>query len=135
MSNSRNRGARRARAAVSQLVEMFPAAFARFDRKPLKLGIRKDLLARGISIRTIASGLGSYCHSIDYLGAMKTGAARIDLDGNAAGVVTADEAEDAARKLTEAIARAKAAARKAWAKAKMAKKAKKAEKVAESRAA
>src|SRR4051812_37844621 len=102
MGTHKNRRAREAYAAVGLLVETFPAAFVRINRRPLKLGIHDDLLARGIATDVVKAGLGSYCRSTGYLEAMKAGAARIDLDGNAAGVVTPDDAEHAARKRAEA---------------------------------
>jgi sRNA-binding protein len=98
-----------AHAAVDALVATFPAAFDRFDRRPLKLGIAADLLARGIAADIIRAALGSYCRSPAYLRRMQAGAARIDLDGNPAGVVTAEDAEHAARKLAETAERAKQA--------------------------
>jgi hypothetical protein len=52
--------ARKAQAAISLLIEKFPAAFVRFgERKPLKLGIGLDLQARGIAKGTVAAGLGA----------------------------------------------------------------------------
>jgi sRNA-binding protein len=48
--------------------------------------------------------LAIYCTSIAYLRQMREGAARIGLDGEPAGVVTADEAEDAARRLADYMA-------------------------------
>jgi ProP effector len=119
MSQSSSR-ARRARAAIDLMIEKFPAAFVRYgERKPLKLDIRADLLAHGIAKDVIAAALGSYCHNVGYLGAVKAGAARVDLGGNAAGIVTAEEAKHAAQQLAEAVEGAKltAAARKAAEKA------------------
>jgi sRNA-binding protein len=67
-------------------VETLPAAFTSFGRKPLKLGIHDDLIARGGAPDVITKGLESYCSSTGYLNATKAGTARIDLDGNAAGM-------------------------------------------------
>jgi ProP effector len=94
--NNRRRAA--AHAAIIRLVETFPTAFFRTGRKPLKLGIADDLLARGIAPDVITKGLASYCSSTGYLTATKAGAARIDLDGRAVGTVTGDEAEHAGPK-------------------------------------
>ena len=99
----------RARAAVDALVAAFPAAFDRFDRKPLKLGIAEDLAARGIAADAVRVALGSYCRSPDYWRRVTAGTPRVDLDGNPAGEVTAVDAEYAARKLTEAAEQAKLA--------------------------
>src|SRR5215467_4944494 len=94
-------------AAVTALIEMFPAAFTSTARKPLKLGIRDDLIARGIAAEVATKVLAAYCTSTGYLNATKAGAARIDLDGNEVGAVTAEEAEHAAQKLAVAAERAK----------------------------
>ena len=102
------------RAAVGTLVETFPGAFAFINRKPLKLGIHDDLLARGIAMDVIKPGLGAYCGGGRYLRWLQAGSTRIDLDGNPAGVVTAQDAEHAVKKLAELAAREekKAAGRK-----------------------
>ena len=94
-------------AALTALVAAFPTAFFRAGRKPLKLGIHDDLIARGVAQDVIQRGLSSYCQSVGYLAALKTGAARIDLDGNAVGTITADEASHAAQKLAAADERAR----------------------------
>jgi sRNA-binding protein len=60
-----------ARAAVDLLAQTFPAAFNRYDRKPLKLGVAEDLLARGIAPDVIKTGLRRYCHGADYLRRMQ----------------------------------------------------------------
>jgi ProP effector len=96
-----------AQAAIAALIESFPAAFASTGRKPLKLGIRDDLIARGIAAEVATKGLAAYCTSTGYLNATKAGAVRIDLDGNEVGAVTAKEAEHAAQKLAAAAERAK----------------------------
>ena len=96
----------KAYAAVDLLVATFPAAFTRFDRKPLKLGIDHDLIERGIALACVRAGVATYCRSNSYLAALQTGAPRLDLDGNPAGVVTADDASFAAGKLAEAAERA-----------------------------
>jgi ProP effector len=104
---SSNKHHREARTALNKLAKRFPAAFALSNRKPLKLGIRDDLLARGVAPEVASAGLRLYCWNGRYFKAVKAGAPRIDLDGNPAGVVTADEAEHAARKLVEMDAREK----------------------------
>jgi ProP effector len=96
-----------AQAAITALIEAFPAAFTSTGRRPLKLGIHDDLLARGIAADVATKGLAAYCTSTGYLTATKAGAPRIDLDGNAAGTVTAEEAEHAVAKLAAAAERAK----------------------------
>ena len=82
------------------LCERFPRTFARnpSGRQPLKLGIDRDLVARlgGIVSRSaLKRALGIYTSCLEYRATLIEGAARIDLDGNPAGAVTADEAEHA----------------------------------------
>jgi ProP effector len=102
-------------AAISLLAERFPKCFAVFEqrRKPLKLGIHLDLqaaLGAIIAPDELGRALRYYCGNVGYLRATSEGAARYDLDGNVAGVVTAKEAAHA---LAQIAARAaKAAARK-----------------------
>ena len=79
------------------LCERFPRTFARnpAERPPLKRGIDRDLVARldGLSSRTaLKRVLGGYTACSEYRAKLIEGAARIDLDGNPAGVVTAREA-------------------------------------------
>jgi ProP effector len=90
-------------AAVAVLGETFPEAFARrgAERRPLKIGIARDLAERGVDLDVIRAGLGSYCRSYGYLSAMKAGASRVDLDGSIAGIVTAEEATSAQERLAE----------------------------------
>ena len=58
MSKSEYRQTIKAGAALSVLIEKFPATFFHFTRKPLKLRIHQDLLARGVAPDTIANGVG-----------------------------------------------------------------------------
>ena len=79
------------------LCERFPRTFARDppERPPLKRGIDRDLVARldGLSSRTaLKRVLGGYTACPEYRAKLIEGAARIDLDGNPAGAVTAGEA-------------------------------------------
>jgi ProP effector len=97
----------RAHAAIAQLSERFPAVFTRTDRRPLKIGIHGELMALGFDRKLVVVALRSYCGSSGYLSALREGAARIGLDGQPTGVVTAEEEKIAAAQLTEKIARAK----------------------------
>jgi len=79
------------------LCERFPGTFVRnpAERQPLKRGIDRDLVARldGLSSRTaLKRVLGGYTACPEYRAKLIEGAARIDLDGNPAGAVTASEA-------------------------------------------
>ena len=93
---------RKSVASLEQLAAQFPAAFLiTGPRKPLKLNMRDDLLRHGIDRRVIQGGLGMYCSNYRYLIALQEGADRIGLDGQPAGVVTADEAAHARQRLAE----------------------------------
>ena len=79
------------------LCERFPRTFARnpSGRQPLKLGIDRDLVARlgGIVSRSaLKRMLSIYTACPEYRATLIEGAARIDLDGNPAGAVSAREA-------------------------------------------
>jgi len=87
----------------------FPACFSVYEarRRPLKVGIRRDLVAVLAASGTItiaeadlARALTHYTSAKGYLRELKAGWSRIDLGGNPAGVVTADEAERAAMRLS-----------------------------------
>jgi sRNA-binding protein len=72
-------------------------------RRPLKLGIHTDILAvldGAVTPRELSRALRRYVSNTYYLRMMAAGAARIDLGGRPAGVVTADEAATAAVRLT-----------------------------------
>jgi ProP effector len=81
---------------IAQLAALFPKAFAvnHHERKPLKIGIDADIVARGVAIepRALWRPLRVYCASFGYLRTIAAGAERVDLDGNPAGVVTAEAA-------------------------------------------
>jgi sRNA-binding protein len=98
----------RAHAAIAQLAERFPAVFTQTGRRPLKIGIHGELLALGFDRKLVVVALRSYCGSSGYLSALREGAARIGLDGQPTGVVTAEEEKIAAAQLTGKIARATA---------------------------
>lgn len=82
----------------------FPECFAPKGQKkrPLKVGIGKDLMAEaravfpGMSRRLINAFLRDYTSGFRYHSSVERGATRIDLSGNLAGVVTEKEAAHAA---------------------------------------
>jgi ProP effector len=87
---------------VELLRVYFPACFKSANEvKPLKTGIKQDLLIRLGSIETIViddkacmvKSLAYYVNTATYHKSVVEGAARVDLDGNPAGVVTAEEAK------------------------------------------
>jgi len=107
-------------AVIALLAETFPKCFSVYQprRRPLKIGIHKDILAAvdgALTPLELGRGLGAYCSNQAYLEHTRTGAWRLDLDGKPAGVVTADE--EAHAKATLAGIRAKKDARTAAAKA------------------
>jgi ProP effector len=69
--------------------------------RPLKVGIAADILARcpELEPRVLNATLGHFTRRAMYLQGMVAGAARIDLDGNPCGGVSAEAAEHAAAKL------------------------------------
>ena len=108
-----------AREVIAALADLFPAAFFVFEqrRKPLKLGIDQDLAvaaADAITAEEIETALAYYTGNVGYLRCCVVGSARIGLDGETAGQVTADEAEHARELLAT---RRKRAARPATPKA------------------
>jgi ProP effector len=101
-------GKRKKRASVAAafafLVGTFPKTFTvdPEPRKSLKIGVDVDLaitLDGALQRRELWLALMWYCNSDSYLRSCQVGATRIDLDGNAVGVVTAAEAEHARAKL------------------------------------
>jgi ProP effector len=107
-------------AVIALLAETFPRCFSVWEarRKPLKLKIHLDIQAgldSAITPAELHKALGAYCSNKVYLSHTRKGAWRLDLDGNPAGAVTADE--EAHTKATLAGIRAKREARTATAKA------------------
>lgn len=87
---------------VELLKAHYPACFKEAkDVKPLKVGIKQDLVkhlsAREDIVTTdkacMVSSLAYYVNSLAYLKSVIEGAQRIDLEGNSAGTVSADEAK------------------------------------------
>jgi len=91
-------------AVIALLAEMFPKCFSVYQgrRRPLKLKIHLDIqagLGGAITPTELHKALGVYCANDAYLRSSQEGAQRIDLDGNPAGIVTAEEAQDARARL------------------------------------
>lgn len=87
---------------VELLRAYYPACFrAPNDVKPLKKGIKQDLVKRLSEIETIVTedkacmvkSLSYYVNTAAYHKSMQDGAVRIDLDGNPDGTVTTEEAK------------------------------------------
>ena len=101
-------------AALTHLAEAFPQTFVldkHLPHRPLKIGIAADLQARcpALAWRVLKVALAAYTGRIMYLRALVAGAARIDLDGKAAGEVIARDTEYATVKLAGLLERAAAA--------------------------
>jgi ProP effector len=85
---------------IGILAKRFPAAFAINPsyRRPLKLGIHRDILAQLgdiIAPRDLSVALRIYVGNLGYLAALTTGADHVDLNGQPTGTVTAEEAAHA----------------------------------------
>ena len=91
-------------ALITRSAERFPACFAVLERRqrPLKIGIHQDIIAAvGVAPDELGRALWRYTRSEGYCARLKAGAARIDLDGQAARVVTEDEAKGGQAMLAE----------------------------------
>ena len=102
-------------AALARLTEAFPQTFVLEKyrpHRPLKVGIAADIPARcpAVERRVLSVALSVYNRRVMYLQSLVAGAARVDLDGKAAGEVTARDAEYAAARLAEILASREAAA-------------------------
>jgi ProP effector len=105
-------------AVLELLAERFPNSFALHQnrRRPLKVGIHKDIVAAldgAVMPAELCAALRCYVRSAGYLRSMVAGADRIDLDGRPCGTVTEDEAEYASMTLARRKANAAATAPKA----------------------
>lgn len=95
---------------IAYLCEKFPLSFiAEGEAKPLKIGLFQDLaevLANDetVSKTALRQALRAYTLGWRYLHACREGAVRVDLFGNEAGVIDAQQAEHAATSLAEAKA-------------------------------
>jgi ProP effector len=101
-------------ATLARLAEAFPQTFVLEKYRPhwpLKVGIAA-IPARCLELewRVLKMALTAYTGRVMYLRGLVEGAARLDLDGNPAGEVTARDAEYAATKLARILASREAAA-------------------------
>jgi ProP effector len=79
------------RIKFAEIAARFPTAFAE-PRRPLKVGIREDIIAAGFEPRVASRFLYRWTHKPRYLRNLIVGAERIDLNGEPAGIVAEDEA-------------------------------------------
>ena len=89
---------------ISGWAEKYPRCFAVLGhkRRPLKIGIFEDLLAAmngSATSKDVGLALCIYTSNRGYIGALRAGAPRINLAGEAVGIVTAKEAEHAQQRL------------------------------------
>jgi ProP effector len=96
-------------AALARLGKLFPQAFTfekHLPHRPLKAGVYSDIVARCpiLTRRELATALSAYTRRVMYLQSLVTGGARVDLDGNTCGEVSAEDAEHAAARLAKILA-------------------------------
>src|SRR5215831_2325324 len=102
---------KQAAASIDALAGLFPAVFVADPRQPhraLKIGIRDDLLARGVTKRH-GKALVYYVRRERYQEALIGGGQGIDLDGNECGVIAPDDVEQAKARLVDIRQRIEAA--------------------------
>jgi ProP effector len=102
-----------ARRTIEELANRWPRCFTvdPARRRPLKIRIDNDIraaLSGAIEEAELGAALRYYVGGIGYLSAMRAGEPRIDLDGNAVGVVTERDATYAAGQLAKLKAKAAA---------------------------
>jgi ProP effector len=95
---------------IEVLADLWPVTFAVDPRarRPLKIGIDRDILAvadGAITPEELRAALCAYTGAKAYLKALREGAARISLDGVVAGSVSAPEAKHAQWLLERRIAK------------------------------
>lgn len=96
----------RAEKALARMKAQFPAAFPRPPR-PLKVGVREDLIAAGFTASDVAAALTLYMDGEPYLRSIQAeGAFRIDLKGHPVAPVQDYEREFSRGKLLGKIAEA-----------------------------
>ena len=105
-----------AQAVIMRLAELCPKAIFVYEgrRRPLKIEIYEDLAAKvagSITPDEVKLALRAYTRNPGYLRAMARGGPRIDLEGNPAGMITAEQTASAAKGVAAHWARK--AARKA----------------------
>jgi hypothetical protein len=94
---------------ILPLVELYPACFDWERPKPLRINIHKQLIRAGHDRATVLRSLKAYCTAPRYRASLQAGAARIDLCGQPAGVVTDKEAAHARQEPTPRAAERTAA--------------------------
>ncbi|MBU3737224.1 MAG: hypothetical protein FGM62_09670 [Methylobacterium sp.] len=86
---------------IGQLQKRFPRAFPKnpAPKLPMKIGVHKDLLEQseqlGLSRKALREAIKTWCRGTRYWASVVEGAVRVDLNGDEAGRVTAEEAGQA----------------------------------------
>jgi sRNA-binding protein len=82
-------------ADIAALAALFPVAFSAKPwqtHRPLKVGIGKDLVARGVlGAPAVNAALKQYVDRLMYQKCLAAGGARVDLEGNVAGEVSREQ--------------------------------------------
>ncbi|MFY2104327.1 ProQ/FinO family protein [Achromobacter ruhlandii] len=98
--------------AISRLQRQFPKAFPKkpAPKVPLKLGVLEDLVQHAKTLQLspdeIKQAVKTWCDGRRYWDCMVESAARVDLNGEPAGAVTANEAQHAKRMASRRHAKA-----------------------------
>jgi ProP effector len=94
-------------AAKAWLEKEFPQVFNPREPTPLKTGIRKELLAKGVpfSATQLNKVLGAYVHSLGYLKAIVEGQWRYGLNGGPVEKISQEHREHAKKQLDSRKAR------------------------------
>ena len=117
-SQTRKKNQQRSRRAREEwlpaLIDRYPETFFEDPkaRKPLKIGIHKDILAdegNQLASYQLTSALRWYTGALGYQLSIKAEAERIDLAGQSAGQVSAEDAKAAAEKVAAIRERMKGA--------------------------
>jgi sRNA-binding protein len=98
------------REGLDLLADLYPHCFDRMNRRPLKVGICEEVIARHPELgrRRIKRLLKNYTQSLAYCSAVKTGTPRIGLNGNVAGEVTLEDEQHALIRMARMARRAAA---------------------------
>lgn len=85
--------------AIGRLQQLYPKIFPRSPaaKIPLKIGIHKDLAEQADKLKLepeiLLKAIGTWCRGARYWASVQEGAVRVDLAGNEAGLVSANEAK------------------------------------------
>lgn len=104
-ARKRERSLAATQAALETLCQTFPACFSTNNKRPLKIGIHKDvidLIGPAEDEKLLSKAIALYTADLDYRATLLLDAARINLAGRATGKVSLEHAEHAGKKLLDA---------------------------------